>query len=53
VTSGRIDPVRTITPVDPTGIVSCGTPVLSADGRGYAYTYRRVLNDLILASGFR
>jgi hypothetical protein len=53
VTSGRIDPVRTITPVDLTGIVSCGTPVLSADGRGYAYTYRRVLNDLILASGFR
>ncbi len=51
--SGRVDPVRELMPADPAGVTSIFAAQLTADGRGYAYGYRRVLSDLYLVDGLR
>jgi hypothetical protein len=43
---------REITPTDPTGILSFW-PLLSADGRSYAYNFWRGLASLYLVEGLR
>ncbi len=42
---------KEILPLDPTGIAGQINMVITPDGQTYAYTYRRVLSDLYLASG--
>ena len=39
--------------VDPAGAVIVGPIVLSADGESYVFSYRRMLDELMLASGVR
>jgi len=50
--NGRREAWREITPADPTGILSF-SPLLSADGRAYAYNFWRSLSSLYLVEGLR
>jgi Tol biopolymer transport system component/predicted Ser/Thr protein kinase len=44
---------RELTPPDPTGVASIGPTVMTADGSAYAYSYRRLIEDLYAAEGLR
>ena len=50
---GRCEKVRELMPADPAGLTGIFAAVLTADARGYAYGYRRVLSDLYLVDGLR
>ena len=50
--NGRREAWREITPADPTGILSFW-PLLSADGRSYAYNFWRSLSSLYLVEDLR
>ena len=49
----RVEPWKELMPADPAAVVGLDGPVLSADGRSYAYQINRVLNDLYLAVGLK
>ena len=51
--SGRAEPFRELMPADPAGVNGIFAALLTADARGYAYGYRRVLSDLYLVEGLR
>jgi hypothetical protein len=51
--SGRRDPIATFGPVDGAGVSLVSPPVVSADGKTYAYQYQQVLSDLFLATGLK
>ena len=51
--SGRCEAVRELMPKDPAGIAGILAAFVTADGRGYAYGYRRVLSDLYEVDGLR
>jgi hypothetical protein len=51
--TGRRAPWLSLTPPDPAGVNNILDVMLSADGRGYVYTYGRRLGDLYLAEGLR
>jgi eukaryotic-like serine/threonine-protein kinase len=51
--TGRREPWLSIAPLDPAGVSSIADIMLSADGRGYTYTYGRRLGDLYLVEGLR
>jgi Tol biopolymer transport system component len=51
--SGRAAPFLQLTPADPAGVTGIFSALLTADARGYAYGYRRVLSDLYLVDGLR
>lgn len=52
--SGRTDVLKELRPSDPAGIVDFADGVLvSADGRGYVYSYSRASGQLYLAEGLR
>jgi len=53
VASGQRRPWRELRPPDPAGVVSIGPIVMTADGSAYAYSYRRLLDDLFLADGLQ
>ena len=53
VATGRREPWLALAPPDPAGVWGISDIQLSADGRGYVYTYQRVLGDLYLAEGLR
>jgi Tol biopolymer transport system component len=38
---------------DPAGVMTVGPILLSADGESYVYSYRRAVDDLMLATGVR
>jgi hypothetical protein len=40
-------------PPDPAGVLVINPVYLSADGRSYVYSYRRVLDDLYVVDGLR
>ncbi|HET7294598.1 MAG TPA: protein kinase [Vicinamibacteria bacterium] len=44
---------KELRPPDPTGVHAIGPILLTADGSAYAYSYRRLLDDLYLAEGLR
>ncbi len=44
---------KELTPPDPAGVSSMGPIVITADGSAYAYSYRRLLDDLFAADGLR
>ncbi len=45
--------VLRLTPADPSGVVRVSTVVLSRDTRAYAYSYGRVLSDLLVVEGLK
>ena len=51
--TGRREPWLSLAPPDPAGVDVIADIQLSADGRGYIYTYGRRLGDLYLAEGLR
>lgn len=50
--TGRREPWRDLQPHDRAGLLAV-VPLLTPDGRAYAYTYERVLSALVLVSGLR
>ena len=44
---------KELPPLDPAGVMVGGPIRLSADGEAYVYSYRRVLDDLMVATGAR
>jgi Tol biopolymer transport system component len=51
--SGRVEPWRTLSPADPAGVVFIGRTVIGADDRSLIYTYARGKNELFLAHDLR
>jgi Tol biopolymer transport system component len=49
--TGRREPVRSFAPADSAGILNIGPALLSADGKSYVYSYRRILDDLYVVTG--
>lgn len=49
--SGQREVVKELVPPDPAGVVEIPSVVLTADASGYAYSYHRILSDLILVTG--
>ena len=52
-TEGRCEAFRELMPADPAGLTGVFAALLTADARGYAYGYRRVLSDLYQVDGLR
>jgi DNA-binding winged helix-turn-helix (wHTH) protein/WD40 repeat protein len=52
VATGRADVWKTLMPADGAGVIWVD-PLLTADARGYVYTYHRLLSDLYLVEGLR
>ena len=44
---------KELPPLDPAGVMVAGPIRLSADGQSYVYSYRRVLDDLMVVTGVR
>ncbi len=53
VATGQRRPWKVLTPPDPTGVGSIGPTLMSADGSAYAYSYKRLIEDLFVAEGLR
>ena len=53
VATGERRPWKELKPPDPTGVLTIGPVVMTADGSAYVYSYRRLLDDLYLAEGLR
>ncbi|HEV8232512.1 MAG TPA: protein kinase [Thermoanaerobaculia bacterium] len=51
--TGRTDLVKTVMPPDTSGVQTIAAPLVTRDGRTYAYTYIRLLGDLYVAQGFK
>ena len=51
--TGRREVIRSFAPADSAGVMSVGPVLLSADGKSYVYSYRRLLEDLHLVTGVR
>ena len=51
--TGRRDVIATFGPSDAAGVLSIAPPVVSADGRVFAYRYNQMLSDLFLATGLK
>ena len=51
--SGRKRPWRILAPTDITGVTNISFPVISPDGRTYAYTFNRKLGDLYVIRGVK
>ncbi len=49
--TGRREPKQSFTPADGAGILNIGPALLSADGKSYVYSYRRILDDLYVVTG--
>ena len=43
---------KEIVPPDPAGVLAVGPIIVAPDGRSYAYSYRRGLDDLFVVTGF-
>ena len=53
VSTGKREPLRTLGPVDLTGVLSVGPFAFTEDGKGYAYACRRTVSHLFLVEGAR
>ena len=51
--TGRREGLRTFAPPDPAGVTNVAPVLLSADGKSYVYSYRRILDDLFVVTGVR
>jgi eukaryotic-like serine/threonine-protein kinase len=49
--TGRKEPVRELMPPDPAGIVEINAVQISSDGASCAYSFHRILSDLLLVDG--
>jgi eukaryotic-like serine/threonine-protein kinase len=51
--TGRRDVIATFGPSDAAGVLGIAPPVISADGRVFAYRYQQILSDLFVATGLK
>jgi eukaryotic-like serine/threonine-protein kinase len=51
--TGRHEPIRSLAPADSAGVLNVFPVLLSADGKSYVYSYRRILDDLSVVTGVR
>ncbi len=51
--TGRREKVQSFAPADPAGVFNVAPVLLSADGKSYVYSYRRILDDLYVVTGIR
>jgi len=51
--TGRREVIATFGPTDAAGLLAITPPVVSADGRVFAYRYQQVLSDLFVATGLK
>ncbi|HEX9149800.1 MAG TPA: protein kinase [Thermoanaerobaculia bacterium] len=51
--TGQSQPWRQLAPSDRAGVQAVNNPLVTPDGRTYAYTYVRLLGDLYLAEGLK
>jgi hypothetical protein len=51
--TGRTELVKTLVPPDRAGVQTIAAPIVTRDGRTYAYSYIRLLGDLYLAEGIQ
>ena len=51
--AGRRDVIGTFGPADAAGVRTVAVPVVSADGRVFAYRYNQILSDLFIATGLK
>jgi eukaryotic-like serine/threonine-protein kinase len=51
--TGRKEPVRELMPPDPAGMIEIVSMQLTPDAAAYAYSYHRILSDLLLVDGLR
>jgi Tol biopolymer transport system component len=51
--TGRREVIATFGPTDAAGLLAITPPVVSADGRVFAYRYQQVLSDLFIATGLK
>ena len=51
--SGRTELVKTLVTPDTAGVQTIAAPLVTRDGRTYAYTYIRLLGDLYVAEGLK
>jgi Tol biopolymer transport system component len=49
--TGRREPVWSFAPADGAGVLNIGPALVSADGKSYVYSIRRILDDLYLVTG--
>ncbi len=52
-TSGKREPVLTLSPSDPAGVTSVLNVRMTTDGKAYAYSFSRELSDLFMVDGVR
>jgi len=51
--TGRREVWKDLFPVDPAGVERISNVLITADGKGYAYCYARLLSDLFIVEGLR
>jgi hypothetical protein len=51
--TGRSELLRMLQPADMTGVNTIAPPLVTRDGRTYAYSYMRLLGDLYVADGLK
>jgi serine/threonine protein kinase/WD40 repeat protein len=51
--TGGTELVKTLVPPDSAGVQTIAAPLVTRDGRTYAYTYIRLLGDLYMAEGLK
>ncbi len=51
--TGRREAIATFGPTDAAGVLAIVAPVVSADGRVFAYRYQQLLSDLFVATGLK
>jgi Tol biopolymer transport system component len=51
--TGGTELVKTLVPPDTAGVQTIAAPIVTRDGRTYAYTYIRLLGDLYVAEGIK
>ena len=51
--TGRRERIRSLAPADSAGVLNVFPVLVSADGKSYVYSYRRILDDLYIVTGAR
>jgi hypothetical protein len=51
--TGKREVWKDLLPVDPAGVERISNVLVTADGKGYAYCYARLLSDLFIVEGLK
>jgi hypothetical protein len=51
--TGKRTPFKTLSPIDPTGLIDTAPPTFSPDLKSYIYSYSRITSDLYVLDGLK